>query len=249
MVLAAASAHELKVLASRLALPDGPGKVTVYLSWGHRLPVDELIDGAVVERYELIDLDGKSFPLKATGLSLQAHSINLERAGLYQLIARRKAGISTYVIGPDGKRQMKRGPKSVANGATIDSSQRSIQSAKSLIVVGTPSEIAPEPVGLPLEIVPIDGPAKWTTRELHLRVLRDGKPAAGVDMVGRSFHSAGDEWPLKATTDANGMVTLRPATSGTLVLKAQVKTPAAEHVRDQYDTESLTTTLTLDVRP
>ena len=35
-----ATAHEIKVFSSRHTVPEA-GKATIFLSWGHRMPVDE----------------------------------------------------------------------------------------------------------------------------------------------------------------------------------------------------------------
>jgi hypothetical protein len=47
-------AHEIKALASQLVVEKPGAKTTIYLSWGHRLPVDDLIDAATLERYDLL---------------------------------------------------------------------------------------------------------------------------------------------------------------------------------------------------
>jgi hypothetical protein len=97
-------AHELKVFASKLAV-DRPGaKTTVYLSWGERLPVDDLIDGASIERYELVAPDGKVRRLETAGVSLQTNVAKLEDSGLYELLVSRKPTVYTFVFDSAGKR-------------------------------------------------------------------------------------------------------------------------------------------------
>lgn len=44
-----AGGHEIKVFSSRHLLPEGGGKATIYLSWGHRVPEAERVDIAAVE--------------------------------------------------------------------------------------------------------------------------------------------------------------------------------------------------------
>jgi hypothetical protein len=74
-----AHAHEIKVLASCLMLPQAGEKATVFLSWGHRLPVDGLVDGKSIERYEAIGPSGIAQRLKLDNLSLQANSVEIKR--------------------------------------------------------------------------------------------------------------------------------------------------------------------------
>jgi len=74
-----AVAHELKVFASQQAIAEPGTKSTVYLSWGHRVPVDDLIDVASVERYDLIAPDGTASALKAADVGLHTNSVELKR--------------------------------------------------------------------------------------------------------------------------------------------------------------------------
>lgn len=159
LTTSAAWAHEIKVMASQLAV-DKPGeKITVYLSWGHRLPVDDLIDGDSIDRYEILSPEGKTLPLKKSGLSLQADSLELPSAGVHQVLVTRKPSVHTYVFNSEGNLVFKRGPKTAVKEGKIDSAIRSSQFAKALVVVGQPTKNQVKPVGLPLEIVPLDGPA------------------------------------------------------------------------------------------
>ena len=85
-----ASAHEIKVFASQQAAPEAGTKSTVFLSWGHRVPVDDLIDGATLGRYDLIAPGGEKSALKLEGTSLQANAVELKSLGVYQVAVDRK---------------------------------------------------------------------------------------------------------------------------------------------------------------
>jgi hypothetical protein len=63
-------------------------KTTVYLSWGERIPVDDLIDGATLEKYEWLAPDGKVKPLATTGVSLQTNVEELRDVGLHEIVFR-----------------------------------------------------------------------------------------------------------------------------------------------------------------
>jgi uncharacterized GH25 family protein len=251
LAAAAAQAHELKVLASRLEAPEPGGKATVYLSWGHRLPVDELVDAAGLERYDLVAPDGTAAPLKKDGLSLQANAVSLQSTGVYQAVVCRRPSVFTYVIDAEGQRQMRRGPKTAVTEGKIDTAQRSRQCGKALIVVGRPGTEPVKPLGLPVEVVPLDPPSAWRERAaLRFQVLLEGKPAGGAEVSARDIgFKPDDAWGAAVKADAKGEATVRVARAGTWVIKVSVKRPAAEAVRAQYDTESATATLALEVRP
>ncbi|HEY8503303.1 MAG TPA: DUF4198 domain-containing protein, partial [Gemmataceae bacterium] len=159
-VAPAGRGHELKVLASRPAAAVGD-RVTVYLSWGHALPVDDLVDGQTLQRYELLAPDGSTVKLPVQERSLQANPVVLEKAGVYRAVASRRPTVLTYVIGADGERQMRRGPKSGVKGEAVDHALRSRQFATAVVLAGQPGEEPVKAAGLPLEILPLDPPAAW----------------------------------------------------------------------------------------
>jgi uncharacterized GH25 family protein len=239
------------VLASNQAVAEAGGKTTVYLSWGHRLPVDDLVDTATLERYDLVSPAGQSAALKSSDRSMQANVVELKDAGVYQVAVSRKPSLITYVLDGEGKPQMKRGPKSDHAKDKIDSSMKSLQFAKALIVVGKPSGEPPAPLGQAAEIVPLDGPAKWSSgAALRFRVLIDGKPLPSTEVVARYVGFKPDNaWNYATTSDRKGEFSVKPSQAGTWVLKVRARRPAPAKARDQYDTESYTATLSLDVHP
>jgi uncharacterized GH25 family protein len=244
-------AHEIKALASNLAVQEPGGKTTIYLSWGHRLPIDDLIDADSIERYDLLAPDGKTTALKKADVSLQTNVVELKDAGVHQVLIARKAGIYTFVFDDEGGRVLKRGPKTSIKQGRIDYASRSIQSAKALIVVGPPSKGPVKPAGLPIEIVPLDGPAKWESgTTLRFQVLLDGKPLSAADLTARYIGFKPDNaWCYATTTNREGVAEVRPTQAGTWVLKVNTKRLTSGSIREQYDFESFTTTLTLEIRP
>jgi uncharacterized GH25 family protein len=244
-------AHDLKVFASRQEILEPGGKITVYLGWGHRVPVDEFTDAAAIERYELIAPDGAAKTLEKNGLSLQANAIAIGKPGVHEIVACRKPSIYTYVLDGEGERQLKRGPKVDHVGANIESAKRYRQCAKALIVVGERDSAAPQAVGLPLEIIPLDGPDKWTANaDVRFQVLENGKPARSAEVQARSIGFKPDNaWCYATQADRDGEFTIRPAQDGVWIVKATVERLTQGATREQYDFESLTATLTLDVRP
>jgi uncharacterized GH25 family protein len=247
----AASGHEIKVFASRLTLPDGPGQTTVYLSWGHRMPVDDLLDAATLERYELLTPHGQTTPLQVVERSLQTNVVDLQDTGLHQIVVTRKPSVMTYVFDQDGERQLRRGPKTAITEGKIDTASRSLQCAKALVAVGPLSQEAPKPVGLPLEIVPLDAPAKWTAHsDLRFQIRLDGKPLPAAEIQARHLgFKPDDAWCYATESNRKGEFVVRPGQAGTWVVKGMVKKLTQGATRAQYDFESFTTTLTLEVQP
>jgi len=158
---AGAFGHELKVLASGLVVPGAGERTTVYLSWGHVLPVDDLVDAAAIERYDCIARDGSVRALKKEGLSLQANVVEIQGEGVHQVLVSRRPAIITFVVDKDNNRVMKRGPKSSVQEGIIDHGLRSQQFAKALLVAGQSEGSVVKAAGQAFEIVPLEGPAQW----------------------------------------------------------------------------------------
>lgn len=248
-----ALAHEIKVFASQHSVPEAGGKATIFISWGHRVPVDDLIDGATLGRYDLLGPAGEKLALKLEGTSLQANSVELKSIGVYQAVVDRKPSVFTYVFDKEGERQLKRGGKSTITEGRIDTATRSVMCGKTLIVVGKPSEEVLKPIGQAIEIVPLDPPAKWTANaDLKFQVLINGKPVTTefpiieARPVGFKPDNA---WSFATTVGRKGEATIRPDKAGTWVLKVNVKRKSTEADSKEFDTESFTGTLTLEVRP
>jgi len=244
-------AHEMKVLASRLVLTKPGDRTTVYLSWGHALPVDDLTDSKALERYEHLTPSGKVGGLKFEGVSMQANVIELKEEGVHQMIAARKPGLYTFVFDAEGNRVFKRGPKSAVKEGTIDYGMREQQFAKALIVVGKPKTEAVKSADLPIEIVPVEGPAAWRGGQMvRFRVLCEGKLLAHEQVRATYVGFRPDTaWCFASDTDEEGIVSVRVKEPGTWVLRAERRKLAAGKDRDEYDYDILTATLTLEVRP
>jgi uncharacterized GH25 family protein len=243
-----ARAHELKVFASKLAV-DKPGvKTTVYLSWGERIPVDDLIDGKTLERFEFLTPDGKVSLLKTNGVSLQTNVEELRDMGLHEIVVGKKPTVYTFVFEKDGKRSLKLCPKTEIKEGRIDYAGRSVQSAKAFIVVGACHK-PPKPAGLPMEIVPLDPPSRWAKgASLHFQVLLEGKPIPFVNVQARYVgFTPDDAWCYATDTNREGIAHIRPSHPGTWVILVHHKRPTSGALHDQYDFDSFMTTLTFEV--
>jgi uncharacterized GH25 family protein len=159
----------------------------------------------------------------------------------------------TYVIDADGKQVLKRGGKgsiTVADGRA-GSSFRSQQCAKAILINGDPGEATVKPLGLPIEIVPLTPPSIWQAKQpLRCRVLLDGLPLSNTEIQATPVgHRPEGEWNQAVRTDIDGVATIRPESAGTWVLRVQHRTAALGSARQEYDHESYTGTLALEIRP
>lgn len=118
-----------------------------------------------------------------------------------------------------------------------------VKYAKSFVRVGASRDDRSwaEPVGMALEIVPQDDPARLTSgQRLGVSVLEDGKPAVGLSVAAVT---TGGTLASTAVTDANGRATFTLAKSGPWLVKA-IRIRAGE---SPGSWRSRFTTLTLDV--
>ena len=248
-----ATAHEIKVFASQQCVLEPGTKTTVFLSWGHRVPVDDLIDATTLDRYDLIVPDGTVTALKAANTGLQENVVEVKQTGLYRTVVSRKSSVYTYVFDADGNRILKRGSKTAITEGKIDIATRSIMSGTALIAVGKQADAVPKPVGLPVEITPLDSPTKWVANgDIRFEVLIGGKPVQNLfpEVVARYVGFKPDNaWCYATNANKEGVATIRPDRAGTWVLKVNVKRAAPESLRSEFDQESFTATLTLEVRP
>jgi len=265
MLAATGYAHDLKVMPERASMKRGETAV-ISLSWGHKLPLDQPIDASALARYELESPSGTRIPMKSSGSSMQTNEQSLEEVGVYQAIASRRPSTYTVVRGKDGQHHHHRGTKTSVKpeDGEIEYAALSRQYAKTLIVSGERNTQRLDPQGLPLEITPIEAPTDWRAdRKLHFQVLFQGEPLPREELVVTVLHvqptadaesdtdtDAGGFKNPTLLTDEWGVVTVDSVPPGTWVLRQRVKKPVTdEAVLEQYDYESFTSTLILDVLP
>jgi uncharacterized GH25 family protein len=263
--VAACPAHDLKVMSDRLTVERGE-QATISISWGHLLPLDAPIDAGSLSRYDLRSPSESVAPLEKQGVSMQSNEVQLEEEGVYQAVAVRKPSIFTVVVDENGRHRHHRGPKTSVDpkAGTIDHAALSRQYARTLIVSGSPQEEPVAASGLPLEIVPLEAPAAWRGgRDLRFQVLFEGRPVAGEDLVvsvvgvqptadaeADTDTDAGAPKSPTVTTDEKGVATVSDTQPGVWVLRLRLRRPTAdERTREEYDFESHTATLVLEIRP
>jgi uncharacterized GH25 family protein len=249
--IAPGHAHEMKVFASKLAVPKAGDRTTVYLSWGHVLPVDDLTDSKALERYDWLSPTGTVTALKHDGVSLQTNIVELKEEGVCQVLAARKPFVFTFVYDDEGGHVFKRGPKSAVKEGTVDYAMREQQFAKALLVVGAPKTEAVQPAGLPIEMVPVEGPSAWHSGGvLRFRAVCGKKPLPHQEVLAArvGFRPQGS-WCFSGETDEEGIVSVPVKEAGTWVLRVEQRKLAAAKDRGEYDYDTLIGTLVLEVQP
>lgn len=243
------SAHDLRVLGSRLeSTKPTLLKTTIYLSWGHALPVDDLVTEKSLQRYELLTPSGKTKKLATQALSLQANAVILEEAGVYQAVAERVPTLLAHFLDAEGNKRFRLGGRAAVQEGKVLDALRSRQGAKVILVNGGGLV---RPVGLPMEIVPLEPTAHWRAgKAQRFQVLFEGKPLAGVQVQGTFLgRRPAEGYAGEEKTDAKGVVSIVPGTAGTWVFRAAHRYPGPAERRSDYDEESVLGTTTLEILP
>ncbi|WP_406693960.1 DUF4198 domain-containing protein [Singulisphaera sp. Ch08] len=249
----ATQAHTLRVLVNRPVVEQGK-KGTVYLSYGHLLPVDELIDAEALALLQLHTPTGSVKPLAMTGKSLHANEVIFDEPGLYQAATARKPLIYCTYTDASGKPAFARVPKSefkLPEGGKFVLGAKGHQYSKALILCGETSSQAPAPLGHTLEIVVESQPGKQgysADAPVKARVLFQGKPLAGVKVDAASTTLSPDGLPeTAAETDSEGRVTLELPEPGTWILNVTYKRDSAPADRQAFDIESYVATFAIPI--
>jgi uncharacterized GH25 family protein len=240
--------HEIKVLLDRMTASKGDENV-VFLSWGHILPTDGPVRGEDILQYRMHTPSGSVQYLATDTESDQRNVVHLEETGLYTAEAVRKPAVLTiFTLGDRHVHFV--GPKTeVREGARIEDSFRSHQSAKSMIAAGK-SDQKPVPLGHSLEIVPAVSAEGWVVgADIPFQVLFEGQPLSGKLFQAKPLNFKPDDvWTWTRPTDQSGTAILRPDRPGTWLLKATLERPTAEENRSQFDADHWTATLVINIR-
>lgn len=251
LILAAAPtsrAHTMSVMLNKTAAEPG-GKATVYLSWGHVLPVDELVNGKDLDGYQAHLPSGSVLPLKVDDRSLQSNEVPIEDEGVYQFATTRKPSVFCVVKTADGKMKHLRGSKAeakLAAGETIVQSARSTMFAKAILTSGAAEGKTAAKLGHALEIVPLtepsqiqsDAPAKFV-------VLFRGEPLASASVQATNVANGLASQTLE--TNADGVVEFTPDEEGCWILGVNHRLKPSGDDAKLFDAESYGATLTIGV--
>jgi len=222
-------------------------RTTVYFGWGHRYPVDNFLSADRLHEFGLITPKGENKPIQPGPGGFLATELSLPERGTYIITAALKPGFYTMYV-EKGEIYHKMGPKTGLTGVIL--SLYFEQYAKALINAGGTSDSFLKPVGHTLEIIPLMNPAQLRVGDyLPVQVLFKGKPARFCSVYATyAGFSTGDDFAFATTADGGGKAKIRILHHGPWLIKATVKLPAPDELRDKCDLLSYTATLTFEVK-
>ncbi|WP_422928286.1 DUF4198 domain-containing protein [Singulisphaera sp. PoT] len=245
--------HTLRVLVTR-PVPHQGFKNTAYLSYGHLLPVDELIPAEEVGDYQIHTPSGSIKPLEKSGKSMHANEVVFEEPGLYQVAVVRKPLTYVSYTESSGKLGFMRLPKDKAKlpeGAKLNASAKSHQFSKAVVLNEIAEGQATPALGHALEIVIEEKPGKngySADAPIKARVLFQGKPLANTKLSAASTTRNPDGVPtVSAETDAEGRASLELIEPGTWVLDVLHVIPSSPEDRHAFDNERYVATVAIPV--
>lgn len=159
--------------------------------------------------------------------------LHLTQQGTYK-VANVISGVGgSYML--NGERQRFRATTAdwaseIPAGATDVTVSRSAMRVETFVTLGTPTETVFAATGKDLEMVPVTHPNDLVAGEAAtFRLLRDGAPAAGMEVTiargGTRYRNAPEE--MTVTTGADGSFTVTWPTAGMYWMNASVRTEAS----------------------
>jgi len=249
---ATAFAHSLWLNASDYTpeiYPKYGARTKVYFGWGHHYPVDDFLPVEYLQEFSLIFPDGKVEKITPNPGGFLATQINFKQPGSYIVSASKKPGFYTMYM-DKGEVHHKIGPKTGLKGVILSLYYE--QYTKSLISVGEAEDSSfSKPVGHKLEIIPLENPYKLHGCGGHflpVKVLFEGKPAQYCKVYATyAGFSTGDDFAYATSTDGEGIAKIRLIHWGPWLIKADIKLPAPEELKDKCNELHYTATLTFEV--
>lgn len=105
--------------------------------------------------------------------------------------------------------------------------ERYTKLAKTFVRVGPGDRAYLEPLGHPLEIVPLSDPSTWTVEhDIEVRVLFEGRPAAGLHVSTGHESGSAHDYVQAVRTGAAGTARLRFDRPGHWLVRTQIIRPA-----------------------
>lgn len=160
--------------------------------------------------------------------------LHLTRPGTYRVANVMGGVVVAYTV--DGTTRRWRGAEAdiaanVPAGATNVAVTRSDSRVETFVTLGAPDTAALAPTGKGIELAPVTHPNDLVAGEpATFRLLRDGQPAAGLDVTiargGTRYRDNPEE--MTVTTAADGAFTVTWPEAGLYWINAAVRTPAAD---------------------
>ncbi|MEW6102824.1 MAG: DUF4198 domain-containing protein [bacterium] len=248
-----AFAHTLWINATDYRVEFHPkygAKTNVYFGWGHSYPVDDFLAVEDLQGgFSLIYPDGGIEKITPNAGGFLATQINFKQPGSYIVTASKKPGFYAMYV-DKGEVHHKIGPKTGLNSVILSLYYE--QYAKSLIDVGEAEDDAfSKPVGHRLEIIPLENPYKLHGCGGHFLpvvILFEGKPARFCKVYATYMgFSTGDDFAYATSTNGEGIAKIRLTHWGAWLIKADIKLPALDDLKDKCNELHYTATLTFEI--
>jgi uncharacterized GH25 family protein len=245
-----AFAHTLWLNASDYTpkvYPAFGAKTKIYFGWGHRYPVDDFLSADSLVDYALFGPDGDRQKLSPNPGGFLATPVSLKKQGAYQVGASLRPGFYT-IYEQNGKTHHKIGPKTGLEGVVMSLYYE--EYAKALILAGqAPDDTFKKAIGHNLEIIPLRRPSEIRQGDfLPVQVLFEGRPARYCKVNGTfSGFASNSDFAYSTTTNAEGEAKIRILQHGVWLVKAEMKLPATEELKEKCNERSYSATLTFEV--
>lgn len=220
----------------------------LYFGFGHKFPVHDFLDKAKLAEYKLIKPDGKIRDLEPGEGGFLATPLILKKEGAHVVAAATKTGFYTMYFEGKGVHH-KLGSKEGLEKVLLSLYYENY--TKALINVGdTANDAYGTPVGHNIEIIPMENPYKKKVGEtLALKVLHKGRPApfCNVSATYVGF-SAKEDYAYSNKANSKGISTIRLLNPGQWIVRAVVRKPAKEELREKCNEEKYSATISFEVK-
>lgn len=221
-----------------------------YIGYGHRYPVDDFLPPSQLVEYKMTGPDGQTSDITpATPGGFLAAHLRFKQQGPYLVSVATKPGFYT-MYNENGVVHHKIGPKTGLEGVILSLYYE--QYAKSLIHVGQSDDKGyARTLGHRLEIIPLEDPGRLKGNggdTLSVKILFNGKPAQFCKVYAtHSGFSTQDDFALATTADSQGIAKIRLTHWGPWLIKANLRLPPTEDLKDKCLEMNYTATLSVAV--
>ena len=221
----------------------------IYFGFGHKFPVHDFLDKEKLTEFKLVKPDGEALDLTpGSDQGFLATPLILKTEGAHMVTAATKTGFYTMYF-EKGRVHHKLGSKEGLSSVLLSLYYENY--TKALFNVGeTPADAYSTPVGHGIEIVPVENPyLKKAGDTLQLKVLHNGRPASFCDVSATYVgFSTVEDYAYSNKTNAEGLSTIRLLAPGQWIVRAVVRKPAKEELRDKCNEEKYSATISFEVK-
>ncbi len=220
----------------------------IYFGFGHRYPVQDFPDRQRITEFTMVKPGGAVQQLTPGEGGFLATGLILKQVGAHIITAATKPGFYTMYL-ENGRMHHKLGSKEGIGNPLLSLYYENF--TKALINVGeTDTSAFTAPVGHHIEIVPMENPyLKKTGDTLAVKVLFNNRPAPFCDVSATYVgFSATEDYAFSNKAGGDGVSTIRLLAPGQWVIRAIVRKPASEELREKCFEEKYSATISFGVQ-